>query len=223
MAATDLLHCPPFARGQATLAQKPASATNSLSQALAEVETVRYFFVVFMIFSVNVMASETVEYKIDAKFIDDNDSWAIIEPLWWTVSIYDGEKKYEQDLSKYSKSQRIVFACHWYMSEVNNGGHDQFYYNSTGIVWRDAIECFDAIGATEISEIIKSSATRLGGSPSLDRNERNEALEKLEPKFDDLDDRFYKLESQIDIEKLIKVFISKKKSDFVFNGKVVKP
>lgn len=35
MAATDLLHCPPFARGQATLAQKPASATNSLSQALA--------------------------------------------------------------------------------------------------------------------------------------------------------------------------------------------
>jgi len=169
------------------------------------------------------MASETVEYKIDAKFIDDNDSWAIIEPLWWTVSIYDGEKKYEQDLSKYSKSQRIVFACHWYMFEVNNGGHDQFYYNSTGIVWRDAIECFDAIGATEISEIIKSSATRLGGSPSLDRNERNEALEKLEPKFDDLDDRFYKLESQIDIEKLIKVFISKKKSDFVFNGKVVKP
>ncbi len=153
------------------------------------------------------MASDPVEYNIDAEFIEGNDPWAIIEPVFLTVSIYDGVEKYEQDLSTYSQNQRLVLACHLYMYEVNNGGHHQFYYNSTGIVWRDALECFNVMGATEFSEIIEISAERLGGSPRLSIIERNGTLDKPGLEFGDLDSRFYKLDSQLDIEKMLKDFI----------------
>lgn len=41
----------------------------------------------------------------------------------------DGPQRYEEDLTQFSKEQRLVLAYHWYLSEVNNGVHDQFYFN----------------------------------------------------------------------------------------------
>ena len=43
----------------------------------------------------------------------------------------------------------------WYIAEVNNGGHDQFYFNSTGIVWKDALAGFGELGIDEAVEIIQ--------------------------------------------------------------------
>lgn len=71
------------------------------------------------------------------------DPMTVIAPLWWTVNIYDSKDEYEKDLEPYSFHQRSVLAIMWYMGEVNNGGHYQFYTNSTGIVWEDAMDGFD--------------------------------------------------------------------------------
>jgi hypothetical protein len=38
------------------------------------------------------------------------------------------------------------------------------------------------------------------GVPSFDRDERHRTLEKLAPNFNDLDDRFYKLEGEVSVE-----------------------
>ena len=61
---------------------------------------------------------------------------SLIDPLWWSVSIYDGKEQYEKDLAPFTSSQRVIFAVQWYEAEVSNGGHDQFLCNSTGIPWR---------------------------------------------------------------------------------------
>jgi hypothetical protein len=86
------------------------------------------------------------ETKIDDKVMETRDPMKVIDPLWWTVSIYDSKEKYEKDLKSFSFHQRAVFALMWYMAEVNNGGHSQFYSNSTGIVWEDAMDGFELIG-----------------------------------------------------------------------------
>ncbi|WP_432664409.1 DMP19 family protein [Wukongibacter baidiensis] len=164
---------------------------------------------------------ELVEITIDDEVINSNDVFRIIEPLWWNVSIYDGEEQYFRDLQPFTDSQRYVFAIIWYLSEVNNGGHDQFYFNSTGIVWEDAMKGFEVIGLKKNYEIIKESTMRLGGYPSKDRIERNNQLEKLEPEFDDLDDRLYKLEKDIDEELL--EYIKNNREEFYFKGDVEKP
>jgi len=164
-----------------------------------------------------------VEVLIDDSVIAVGDPYAIIDPVWWTADIYGSVDEYETSLQSFSRSQRLVHALHWYIAEVNNGGHDQFYFNSTGIVWPDAIAAFDAIGESEGAEIVRQSAKRLGGEPARDRSERQDQLEQIEPSFDDLDDRFYELQKQVDLDAKMMDFIRVRPSDFYFQGVVEKP
>lgn len=106
---------------------------------------------------------------------------------------------------------------------MNNGGHDQFYYNSTGIVWRDALEACKAIGALGLADILQQSAERLGGSPSLDRGERQQQMSELAPDFKDLDDRFYAIEESEDVDQRVMNFIRARPADFYFEDIVELP
>lgn len=151
--------------------------------------------------------------------IESLDSFQIIDPLWWAVSIYDGPEVYERDLARFSEPQRFVHAIHWYEAEVCNGGHDQFYSNSTGIVWRNALAGCEAAGIVEVAAIIEESAARLGRPPPLDRDERNALLDKIEPDFDDLDKAFYKL----DLGDRLLRYIRANAEQFYFQGVVRKP
>ncbi len=94
---------------------------------------------------------EVVSTKIvvDDSLIDKKDIQAIIEPIWWSVDIYQSEAIYLTGLKSFSENQQYIFSIQWYIAEVNNGGHDQFFSNSTGIVWKDALKGFENIGLTE--------------------------------------------------------------------------
>lgn len=167
--------------------------------------------------------SQLVAFEIGAQEIDGDDYFAVIEPVFWSVSIYDGPQRYEQDLAQFSKEQRLVLAYHWYLSEVNNGGHDQFFYNSTGIVWPDALKAFAAIGADDVAAIIEAAINRLGGSPSLDREERLRQLEQMNPDFEDLDSELFKLEENVEFDEKVLMFIRSHRQQFLFSGVVEKP
>ncbi len=160
--------------------------------------------------------------KIDDKFINDNDDpMAIIDPVWWTATIYDGEKKYNESLKSFSKEQRNVYALLWYLAEVVNGGHDQFYFNSTGIVWKDALLGSEALGLDEVAEIIAESVSKIGGEPSLDRTIRQEQLDKYEPDFSELDSKLCNLDNKI--YQRVRQYILENRSAFYFEGEVRKP
>jgi hypothetical protein len=137
--------------------------------------------------------------KIDDSIIARRDPQAVIEPLWMTIDMEVSKKEYERQLEPYSFHQRAIFAIMWYMSEVNNGGHYQFYTNSTGIVWEDAMDGFELIGLDEGKKIIEESVKRFGTNPSFDRNEREKMLDSLDEDVSDLDSRFYKLDEKINI------------------------
>lgn len=162
-------------------------------------------------------------FVIDDSVIDGDDPFEVIAPLWWTGDIYDGPARYEKSLESFSKPQRLVFASMWYISEVNNGGHDQFYFNSTGIVWPDAAEAFSKFGISELSAIILESAKRLGGNPSLDRGLRQNEMDKYNASFDDLDDRFYDFSGQVNMDAVIMKYIRNNRDHFYFNGHVSVP
>ena len=151
---------------------------------------------------------------ISAKFIAENNSFAVIEPVWDDVNIYEGLSKYKEDLSRYSEPQRLLHACHWYIVEVNNGGHHQFYSNSTGIVWAEALHGFRAAGLQEVAEVLEESVTRMGGAPSFNREERQRTLGTLNPNFEDLDGRFYKVAGQLSLENALTDYMRKHVTSF---------
>ncbi|HET6978957.1 MAG TPA: DMP19 family protein [Pyrinomonadaceae bacterium] len=165
----------------------------------------------------------SISFNIGDSEIQGDDYFTVIEPVFWTVNIYDGPERYEEDLANFSAEQRLVLAYHWYLSEVNNGGHDQFYYNTTGIVWPDALKAFREIGHSEVVAIINKSISRLGGSPSLNRDERMEQMERLEPNFDDLDQELFRLEERADFDEKVLQYIRTHRESFLFSGVVEKP
>lgn len=155
---------------------------------------------------------------VDDALIDSGEPHEVTEPVWWTGDIYGTEDEYKRSLGDFSRPQVLLFAALWYLGEVNNGGHDQFYFNSTGIVWKDALEAFSAFGLTEVVDVIAESARRFPTMPSLVRTERQEALLSAEPVFDDLDDRLYDLQEQHDVDGLMMKFVQENREAFYFDG-----
>lgn len=159
------------------------------------------------------------------------DTQAIIDPLWWSVSIYDGKEQYEKDFTPFTASQRAVFAIQWYGAEVLNGGHDQFLFNSTGIVWEDALKGFEMIGADKCAEILRDVINKCGGSIPFDREEREELLDKITTNpndeddpidlFEDNDSDFY--DEDENLETIIMAYVQAHAEDFVFIGDVEVP
>jgi hypothetical protein len=126
-------------------------------------------------------------------------------------------------LKPFSHSQRVLSALHWYIAEVNNGGHEQFYFNSTGIVWPDALEAFRLIGVPEGAEIIQQSADRFADSPSRERDARQRQMEEKSPDFEDLDARFYSLQERVDLNARMLEFARAHPAEFRFTGTVERP
>lgn len=167
--------------------------------------------------------TKPIRFDIGDREIQGDDYFAVIEPVFLSVSIYDGSQRYEEDLAPFSTEQRLVLAYHWYLSEVNNGGHDQFYSNCTGIVWPDAVKAFRELGQFQVVAIINESVNRLGGTPSLDREVREEQLEQMKPNFEDLDQELFRLEERADFDDKVLEFIRTHRESFLFSGVVNEP
>ena len=166
------------------------------------------------------MKTMTVHVAIDEATVSTaTDAFSLIEPLWDRVDIYGSWGRYQATLRPFTSSQRHLFAIQWYRSEVNNGGHDQFFGNSTGIVWEHAVEGLQAIGLLDAATILKSASDRLGGA-SRDRTEREAQLEAAQADFDDLDDRFFELEKTGAFDQKMLTFARQHSADFRFNGTV---
>ena len=137
-------------------------------------------------------------YRVTDEQIDDGDFQAIVTPLWWEVSIYDGETEMYDSLDRFTDPQKYVWAIQWYYSEVENGGHDQFFYNDTGIVWELALEGLRVIGCSTFAAILEEAVQRIGGYPSKDREARWHEMSMHNADFSDLDMKFYDREHELE-------------------------
>jgi len=79
--------------------------------------------------------------------------------------------------------------------EVNNGGFDQYFYNSAGDKTAETIQALEIIGALKMADIVRRAAKKFPGAmPSNNRFERQHVLLASDPKaiaFRDLDEEFY--------------------------------
>lgn len=122
--------------------------------------------------------------------------WSVVETVWETISIYDGEKVFQSQYAQAPLIARHLFASHWCQSEVRNGGLRQFFTNRTGVLAPEAIEAFEAIGMPEISKILKK-AVKLFGTPYPRAKTARAKLicgsnkAEFNKKLNELDDKFF--------------------------------
>lgn len=69
-----------------------------------------------------------------------------VADVWDQVNIYDGGETYLRDLAAISEPKRHLVVAFWCDREVINGGFQQLFRNSTGVVLPEAPAPYRALG-----------------------------------------------------------------------------
>ena len=161
---------------------------------------------------------------VDDSVIASDDPQKIIDPVWWRADFYQSVETLEETLAPFSWPQRLVWAVLWFDAEVMNGGLDQFFSNSTGMIWPEAVEGFDAIGRQDLSSIVREAAARFPLPPSRDGHERNKAMDEMaEGALDDLTSRYYQTADDGYLHEHILAYIRRHPDAFYFDGVIHAP
>ncbi len=142
------------------------------------------------------------------------------------IDTYLNEKsKYGEEMEKLNSSQRVLLIIENLEREINNGGFDQFYWNSSGDYAMETINALKQIGANKTAEIVKKANDKFpNGIVPENRDKRGEILEKISEEsseyWNNLDTKFYAPNKEIgkmeidNIPSLLIDFIKENKSDF---------
>ena len=143
------------------------------------------------------------DYRIPASAAKNLDGdtlvWAVIEPMWDDLNFYEDWGRVEKFMKAVTPGQGAMISIWWCESEVCNGGFEQFFSNSTGMLAEPALKGFRLVGADHYSDLLWQAMSIFAGTKRLrNRRKRNEAL-YAEPYKErlaflrSLDDQFYKL------------------------------
>jgi len=141
------------------------------------------------------------------------------------VSHLNEKSNYGKEMHKLNTSEKIVLIADNLQSEVNNGGFDQFYYNSSGNFANETVEILSLVNATKTARIVNKANDQFPeGIVPQSRNIRIEVLQSIRAKstevWDSLDSQFYRpntMTGKMEVENLSKLlldFIKSHRSDF---------
>lgn len=99
--------------------------------------------------------------------------------------------------------EKVLNSIFWLEADVNNGGFEQYYFNSSGNYALDTPPALEEIGAKRTAEIVKEANSHFpGGHPSKDWDERisleDQVSEEIRTKWRELDSEFYKYEDPLE-------------------------
>lgn len=96
----------------------------------------------------------------------------------------------------------VVLLVRSFEGEVNNGGIDQFFFNSAGNYFQETIDALEIIGAKKTADVLRRAGIRFpNGNPSTNLYKRRDVMLSLvSPNgeaFNDLDQEFYRYEDDL--------------------------
>ena len=154
------------------------------------------------------------------------EAWDLIRPMWLVYDIYKDRARYEETAAQFTLAQRRAHAWVYYNNEVFNGGHQQFLINSTAMIWQEALDCMEMVGATEPASNLRKIVNAFGGSIPYDRKERCDAFDRIWDKdcgfaelLSDCDDAYFKSDFSDQILEQLTQYMISHPQDFVLNGK----
>jgi len=127
----------------------------------------------------------------------------------WNKFNEDWSNQYEV-INALPKPCQNVFSCRTVIDEVNNGGLNQLFFNSSGQFAVMSIEGFSALGSLELSRIMEEAVTLYMQNKEILGGFYNGTIESFfasyeEEIFDKLDESFYLACDSIDYVKYIRL------------------
>lgn len=148
---------------------------------------------------------------------DSSLEWAIMQHIGWVVG-EDYEREHEI-VTALSPGFQAIYATWWLEAEVNNGGFNQYFFNSTGQFAKEAAAGFERLGASEHAALTRQAiAVFEHRQPVIDAARQQGTTEAFSKTYEDdpfapFDDRFFKLRT--DVRSLRVRFIREHVDEFV--------
>lgn len=141
---------------------------------------------------------DVCRYDVTPQLINAADTTPedVIDPIRPYVNISGSHEDYLKDMSQFSIEQRHILSVNLYISEVYGDGHYEFFTDSVGMVYLDAIEGLKAIGAEKYAMILEEAISAFDGKnrPVFDLKQRVDIIDELGLDFEKADDAMYSLD-----------------------------
>lgn len=167
--------------------------------------------------NISPVSKELTEEEFDS-ISDDKLLQIMFDNISQMLAIYD-EDEYKSVMCL-NKSRQAIYMIWCLESEVNNGGFDQFYQNSSGKFYKQLPEALRLVGAknfatlmTSANNILKKVNKEILKQPK--RKSERISMTDLDSPFDGIDEEFYNLYEKEDLEQIQINFVRKYKSDFI--------
>ena len=127
------------------------------------------------------------------------------------------DKEERKGLASFTRGERFVYAIEGMVREVNNGGWNQFFFNSPGALAFDLAPALEAVGSKKNLSIAQRALKIFGKPASLGEDERSKQLAKVtrdgeNNPWEALEGEFY--ENPEDLEAMMLEFIARNGAEF---------
>lgn len=149
---------------------------------------------------------------------DDNLLQVVFDNLSEKIAT-DFEKEYEIVMS-WNKSRQAIFMIWLLEGEVNNGGYNQFYYNSSGKFYKHLPEALKLVGAEKFADLSERANRTFETENEKITKDQDGTLEGFSKSYEDnpldvFDTEYYKLEKVENLHQLQIDYIRRNKKDFI--------
>jgi hypothetical protein len=172
--------------------------------------------------SVEAFENRTIHKILTSSIIDSTSDDDLLQVVFDNLSEklpLDYEKEYETVLG-WNKSMQAIYMI-WIMEgEVNNGGYNQFYFNSGGQFRMHLPDALRRITAIKTADLTLAANDTYEKQKDKITKHQDGSLEGFSKSYDDnplnsFDEQFYALSEIENLQKLQVDFIRKHKSDFI--------
>jgi hypothetical protein len=127
------------------------------------------------------------DFRVTRASAADQPDWKVVEGIWSALNT-----PYEADprLGELTQGQRAIYALKWVEAEVWNGGFAQYFSNSTGFLWPEAVEGAELLDLPRLAQVLHEAAAPFGQPYPRDRELRESILDLLSEDYDDYWDPF---------------------------------
>lgn len=151
-------------------------------------------------------------------YSDEDLLWVVFDNLSQNHA-NDSENEYETVMS-WNKAKQAIYMIWELEMEVNNGGFNQFYFNSSGKFYKHLPDALILVGANKYANLCKqANETFEKENPKITQHQDG-TIEGFSKSYENnplnkFDDEFYDLYESEDLEQLQVDFIRKNKMEFI--------
>jgi hypothetical protein len=172
--------------------------------------------------SVGAFKNRPIYKELTEQIIDTISDENLLQVVFDNLSekqLADFEKEYETVMS-WNKSRQAIYMIWALEAEVNNGGYNQFYFNSSGQFYKHLPEALRLVGANKFADLTEKANKTFEKENEKITKHQDGTIEGFSKSYDDnplndFDTEFYERYQTENLQQIQVDYIRKNKKEYI--------